>query len=730
MANFTATFDHAQTRLSPDRLTTFSRGEELRDAAMDSISTGTVLEPATGALILQPYCVDPAWQTTSTGDYAKMAKAGFTLSGSASDWEDRAEMVWAGNWLAKIDAASGGSGVSTATYTKNQGFYVAFFAYGAASAQEVFRCGWHTSADYASGIGLRFYADGLVRVYKDGSEVARGSLRGQQAGDSKGNQAFEVMLLPGKFRELIIAGIRTGGAFNAVFDDIADSETSPEITPASNFWFEIPAGGAMVQIAPLKFPSSGIAIAAQNTFHEAPATGETLENMSGIWPSGTNAYFLYGHPAYGGGTQNASAALVQTDGSTSFVPNGALQDHRIKLTLTTSNQGFTPFLYGATLAYPAGNDTTDDSEVFDATDALRRGQIVLSVPEDPGGVQIDLGFWDPDLLSADVAGVAAQSNRPVLCEFEGITVVDGRTGPPSFDEGWNPAIEALDITVYDECRDLETYVFPEAVPLDGALFTSAIGFLTQKCGIPASSLDISTSTFRIPFAPGKEFGTVIQAGDTPMQWLRRLFEDYAATWLWGFRPASDGSGVIFFAYDPADLPATGTVTIYATEAAAIAAGKTAAEAYKFTYLSYDEERIEPEATRVRVTGFDPRTERPLQAYKVDAAAEAVDTVPSLRPDNWIGAIRSYALVNAGITTQEGVNQAVDLLYDRLTTSPRMNEITMRYPLRHSSGALMWRGDAVTLDGKGHWRIVSFGVTFIDEGDDGRMKDARYVLEKI
>jgi hypothetical protein len=725
------TLDYEQARLSVDRLTTFATYAGLRDTLRQAVSVGTVLEPSGNALILAPYALDPAWQTASTGNYAKLAKSAFTLSGSSADWEDRAEATWIGNWIAKIDSASGGSGVTTASYTKNQGFYVAFFAYGAASSQEIFRCGWHTSADYESGVGLRFYASGQVQVYKDGVEVAAGELNGTATGAQNVNRSFEVMLLPGKLKELIVAGIRTGGAFSAVFEDIADTETDPEITPAGPFWFEVPAGGTQVQIAPLKFPSSGIAIAQQNTFHEAPASSETLENISGVWPTGSNAYLGYGHPAYGGGTQGASASLVDPDGTTAFSPDGTKRDHRIKVTLTTSDQGFTPFLYGMQLAYPADNAGTDDSEEHDATASIRRAQAVLSVPEDPGGVQFDIEFVNPDALGFDVAGLKTTSNRPALLEFDGAVLMDGRMGPVSFDDGqWNAATEGLSATIFDQWRDLELYIYPEAVPLDNLLLTDTLPFIAQKCGIPGTDIDTSTSTFRIPFTPGEEFGTVIEAGDSPSDWLTQIAQDYAATWYYGFRPKSDGSGTEFFFTAPADLPSTGSVTLYATKAAAITAGKTAAEAYKFVYNTYEEQIIEPECTRVRVSGFDPRTGRPFQAFKVDTAAETVTTAPSSRPANWLGAVRSYALVNAAITSQAAVNEVCDLLYARLTVARRMAEITTRWPLQHSSGALLWRGDAITLEGLGHWRIVAFSVVFMDEGTDGLVKDCTYTLEKI
>jgi hypothetical protein len=723
--------DHEQTRRLTDWLFVTASGRELVGELDGATFSNTWVDPITNTLMLAPSCVEPAWDTSNSGDYAKLSLSAFTF-GTSANWEERQDQRGKGPWIAVKDTAINDTAITTASYSKNQGFCVSWFGYGSGESFIALRCGWNNTASAASGLSGRitveFYSDGAVNVLKGNTRIASGKITGADNTDAQGGQFFKAVLLPFRHRELLVLGFK-GSGFAAVFEDILSTDTDPTITPAANFWFTVPTGGAQVQLAPLRFATSGYFFSQKLSFADAPATGATLGTFGNASWVGSASYRIWGHPAYVG-TQTATASLYEHDGVTAFVPNDTRQNCRIRVDLTTSNAGFTPFIYGASMAYRATMDVTDDSEEHDATTNVTACS--LSVPDDAAGVQATLEIRDPEGLEADVVKFRRMANRPAKLQLGTKVILDGYGDPENWEVIHNPEAASMGYVIRDTWRVLDNYMFSDRVALDGLPFDQAVTQIV-RLGLGATThitLDISSTAYLLapdPMPNADDFSYLIEAGDTAGDKLQSLLRDYAATWIYGFRPRA--AGLEFFAKAPADLPSTPILTLYTTRADA-----ETALAPDQIVLRLEPQVLEPEGTEVRVTGVDPRTNRPFQAFKVATTLEDPTLAPSLRPDGWVGEKRKVGLLLPEVQSQDEVNRVTDLLYDRLTVERELIEWEsdlLVFPTGDpDAGYPLWRGDLVEIDGLGEYRIISFGGTFIREATGVIVRRFTYVGEKV
>ncbi len=731
--------DHAQVRRATDWLFATASGRELVGELDGATFDDTWVDPITNTLMLAPSCVEPAWDTSNSGAYQKLGLSAFTL-GTSANWEERQDQRGKGPWLSVKDTAVNDTAITTTTYDKNRGFCVAWFGYGSGERFLVMRCGWNSAASATSGLAGRvtveLYSDGYVVVLKGDTVFGSGSITGSVAPDAQSGQFFKVLLLPFRHRELLVYGFK-GSGFSVLFDDIASDAASPEITPGTKFWFNVVSGGTQVQVAPVVFPTSGYFFTQKLSFAAAPATGATLGTFGNASWVGSASYRVWGHPAYYG-TQTAVCALFQHDGTTAFVPDDTEQNCRIKTTLGTNNTGYSPFVYGVSMAYRGTTATTDATEEHDATSNVVGAS--LSVPDDAAGVMASLDIRDPEGLEVDVAEFRTMANRPARLDLGSNVILDGYGDPQSWEIIHNPDAARMNYQVRDRWRVLDAYMFPDRVALDGLRFDQAI-LQVLRLGLgydDGVTTNISTTTYALapdPMPNSDDFSWLIEAGDTAGDVLRRLLRDYAANWIYGFRPRA--TGLEFFALEPADLPSTPILTLYTTRADAA----TALTPDQIV-LRANPEVLEVEATEVRVTGWDPRSNRPMQAFKVATTLEDVTEVPSARAPGWVGEKRRYGIIVPEIKSTDELGRVTDLLYDRLTTPRTMIEWesdlllfpdtldeddVLIYP---DAGLPLWRGDLVEIDGLGDYRIISFGGTFIREATGVIVRRFTYVGEKV
>jgi hypothetical protein len=701
-------------------------------------SSAVFQDPVTKTTMLKPKCYDDAWGTSNSGAYAKLGLADFG-SPSGIKVQDQSG-VGASPFLY---GANNITLHTTTTWGVNQGFVVSFLNYNNGGSGVALECGWSDTADIETGTGVRIYGDGFAEILREGEKIATGNLAGEGLFSAQ-NSTITLILMPHRVRELLVwakgkasvnglAGV-AGGGFRGIMPDIDEYATSPAITPAAKFWIRQPSVSTNVMVAPLKFATSGHSVSALYQFGEAPDGSDVLEQFGNkSWAGGgLQNYRLYGDASYtSGATDAASCSLVGATGS-AFVANGSNRNCRLKIALS-GNGNSTPVIYGAEMAYKGLEAITDDSEEYDASGDV--SSFSLSVP-DGGGPVAKIEVCG-SAVTAGVAGLRSQSNRPFEIKCGTTTIINGRTGSPRYDRLSNSAAERVAFDVYSAIQALKNYRFRDKKPLDGMLVSHAtddclVRFLLRQIGVQDSSMDLETSTVRIgEIAPAEcgEWSEEIEVGATAWEVLERFMEDYLGGWFYDAVPSS--GGFTFKIASPATLTAAASAkTLYWTKADALAGGVAEGDVWRSVVRQMSIQVVESESNEVFVTGYDPRTRKAIGAVKRDYDSQNPELAPSARAENWHGEPRIVGYINKGISSQDVANGAVDVIAAKLFPARKILEIESEFALlNETTGLPLWRGDNVTIE-EVDYHVASLEMSAVSNAEGFEWRPTRYVLSNI
>jgi hypothetical protein len=144
-----------------------------------------------------------------------------------------------------------------------------------------------------------------------------------------------------------------------------------------------------------------------------------------------------------------------------------------------------------------------------------------------------------------------------------------------------------------------------------------------------------------------------------------------------------------------------------------------------------------EATQVQVIGLDPTAGVYLYQQYVDDAAELPSTPPASRPANWRGRPVPYQFRDPALTTQEAVDRAALVLYDRIVPGRAMIEFEADFLVLVSSNRPIWLNDIVQImepDGttvKGLYRILSIPeIRFEFESSTVKIRRGKYTAQLL
>ncbi len=731
---FSVTFNHAQRRIQVLPIGVNVAGAQWNGDFWDDVW----IDPITNTLMLQPMVLYPEWYTSNSGIYAKPGFSAYEFA-TPSKWSS--QEVWPGAGI--LVQAANGAGEYARTTTapgKNRGMLIDFFAYSSGDQTQILaEWGWHNTDTTPEGstMGFRLYKNGKVEVH-DGGLVRTGSV-GQIAEDTR----CTLIVLPFRKKEILIIRL-SGDGFVYVKESISEAATSPEITPATKVWFRMgpTANACQLVMAPLKFSSSGFTTSQKVTFSQPPSGSATLRTSwaNPVFTGITNAN-LFGDKAYAGTSDVSAVALVETsDGTTPFVPDGSADEALVRIDLS-GDGNYTPFIYRAHLSYQAVTALTNDLEEASPDDMLMR--LDIDVPDDPFGMQVSAEYKfkadesDPTGLLDVVPKLDTVTNQPVKVECDGLTILDGRTLPPQIIQGNGSEDSRIRITFVDETSSLDVAVFRDEYVWDGYRLTrpvgsgwSAVRELLSGAGFEDSEMLLSDDTFLLPEIPGRDSGKPTissNVGDSARRTMERFIEEFAGDWHAGMKPTA--SGMKFHFQKPADLPATPAITLYTNNAAAIGAGLSAAAAkYRVVNaLSFELQRTD--GTTVVVSGYDPRLEQIVQAWVINESAIDATTLPSLRPDEWLGEPVIFAATDPQLSSQGAVERMADLLSGLVLAKRVGGQFTTPEMVWHGTSPKLplWRGDLVEIHGFGEFRITAMSVSVILNKSGSMVTRASYTF---
>lgn len=725
---FSVIVDHEQSRVQSHPIIAVVKGRGFDGDVFDD----AWIDPITNTAMLRPMCKYTAWGSSNSGIYARPAIGAYEFKTSAS-WVAKEQIVGAGEFM---EAALADEWARTATAPgKNRGINLAFFGYGAGEYGLIAECGWDDTATTATGsaVGLKVYSNGQVVVYRDGVYQGEGSI-GVSVSQSK-NIPWELMLLPMRKRELLILGASNEG-FTVVFDEILETDTNPTITPAEKFWFKpvSTADKVQVQISPLKFEGSGFVTSTNINFTLPPATGAVVKTWSNpVFSTVTNAS-IYGDKAYAGTTDITPVVLTEEDGTTTFVADDTLATARLNVTMT-GDGNYTPFLYGAVYQFDGETALTNDTEQGVLDDYITG--LTIEVPDDPWGARANIVITEPDAVDAIISGIKVQGNRPGQLKCGDLVLIDRAFGEPAIVEGIVDEARSLSIPLYDLTDKLRAYQFRDEYPFDGYYLSrstgnpSAIKEILQFAGVSTPEMGLTHDAFLVPEIPGKtaeEFSFSIPVGDDAQQAIEALHQKFVPDWFIGMRPTATVPQ--FWFKSPADMGTTPKLTLYEKRANALAASKPATQVY--SSLKYEAEEVN--ANYLIVIGRDPRTGQILQSYVVDSASQNTTTVPSLRPDNWLGEPKIFGVADDRLRRQSDCDKLATALVPLVMSKRTFGEFETPEMVWYNSDPgvtdvmlPLWRGDYVTIEGYGDVQITSLSVTVLLNVEGKQVTRARYTF---
>lgn len=745
--------DYAQTRVKYDSQSILAEGSydgyrSERVTGWDfALSTNAWQEPITWTTFPLPNIFDSSWNTTTSGNYARYSLASFTFTNS-SKWKTDDKALTGDNWLSADNLTSDETMILTSALPTNTPIWIATYSFNAESQKFIeFEAGWSNGGSLSTGVGIRRYSDGSYEVYKDGELVGTYKV-GSAQGEGKTTQQFSgVALLPCRKRELIVVTRGLAG-FSHAFSDLDDETDDQTITPAEKFWIKFPVVGSgprsvQVQVAKIVPASSMTLYSRVLQFADKPQSTQTTQTRR-VFGSKYSATF--------------TSSIVNESGSSAFVPDGILNKARMKIEVTgvTKMTG----IYGA-VATLNGVLTNTPEESYNLAPYV--DSFSCRVPESGAPTEATLNLVRLEEIrnlgekSDDwILGLKTQSNRPMKISFGDQILIGGRTGNPKSTLGYDDSVTTIEIEIFDRWRALEQYIFRDKIPLYGINEGTALPFTFKDALVYVISavltddpsrydIDALAESFEIPEGGSPstgDFGFCIQPGDRASEVIERLFQTFAPDWFYGFVP--DTGMTIFKAVSPGNLSSTPEITLWTTQAGAVAQleaeGFSNEQSIKIsagrTCLTYRQEVLPVEATEVRVTGFNPRTNLPIQAFYRDSTLEDPELAVDDRPAGWVGEKLVYGYADPAIQTQAILEEATDRLANRLTVPRIMAEWTCNFLFKSDLVTPMWKGDCLTIEGIGDFRITSIQFSAVkdysDENDLGAWvyRPATYTGELI
>ena len=301
------------------------------------------------------------------------------------------------------------------------------------------------------------------------------------------------------------------------------------------------------------------------------------------------------------------------------------------------------------------------------------------------------------LLSNFIGGTLEYVEYTDTPLYDPITIFEGYLDSPEIEyiygENYNK-YSLLTFSAIDKKQHLNTAYFSvapnfDSIPLQVAMTQSILlaGLNPNNYNVPTLEIDPTINTYQVPVNRNNsngQYNFVINLGDSSGGFIEKLRSDYAQNFTFfakgKWNPLSltqDGwlYSTIFNLKDLDFIRAEAPkVALYLNETTAQTDGGIPVyESYKRTIRKMSKTYETPEANRIIIVGLDKSDGSRIEYLKDDTASQNPETYPVNRPDNWLGDIYPFVMINDKLNSFTDVQQAGNQFFAKLTPGRELLE---------------------------------------------------------
>lgn len=713
-----AEVDVAEPRVGLGSMVVCAGGNPDKSGWDGIISDNVWRDPARRWVMPIPLPAHANWRTTTTGDYARLSKADYTLT-TAAAWIDNPRGI-AGNTYLEGNGTNERV-TSTASYSADAAWYVSVYIPGAGSLAEqtVLQFGMGTFGG-SSTIYLNVRANGAIAVYKGADQIGYSDLdfaqSKQQSGNTVAQSTLSFMVIPirpymrnGTTKsdkgELLI--VTDGGtAFVVDFEGLGSGD---HITPSGVIWWTVPQGRPSVQVAPCKFVSAGTLYGPSVEMRYPPDNPRVF--TATVWGADV-----------GGAGGTAVATLVGATSLSGYSPDGTTTKVRVKVVMTGA------CAVAAVDCYMPPTQVNTASSPVNILPAIELMTLSVDDWKQGGAARLKLTARLSNLLAAGMVHPDTMLERPIrlglrdvdagspvtIDFFRGVLCLDLQDTAQGL--AYPTGADMLTFTGFDRGWEAARASYLDSVAFDGRTLRAAVEAQLLDVGFDAATYVYgSTSTYTIPISdPVQGKWTLLPDRGSPVgASIQKTFEDHGADWWRGWVPTT--GGYKFRILSPSDLVGTAVIELFHSRTDARAAGfAESVVAYRVVYATTREE-IPPEANQIIVIGQTITGARKLiLAQSNDVGAQNPATAVASRSVTWVGRVQRVIEINPGITTQTQADDLDTILNDRLGVIRHIVNIESPMLVIAANTRPLWTGDVVKLWAPGRGTYELLRITGIPE----------------
>ena len=305
------------------------------------------------------------------------------------------------------------------------------------------------------------------------------------------------------------------------------------------------------------------------------------------------------------------------------------------------------------------------------------------------------------VLINNVAGIEYNidySNEPI---YSPIIIFDGYLDSPDIDyiQGLNYEKYALlSFNAIDKKQKLNANYFNTAPNFDNNDLTDIISQIINLSGQSSNNNNVRplyydyTFYYALPINRNNsqgQYNYTLNLGDSAGGFIEKIRSDFAQNFvffnrgLWvpnnktedGFTNAS-----IFYMKDIDNIrPGAPDISLYLNEESALNDGGIPIyQSYKRTIRNLQKTYETPEANRILITGLDKTNGNRIEYIKDDVISQQASLPPANRPDNWLGDIYPFVMINDKLNSLVDVERAGQQFYEKLTPGRTLIEFDSDY----------------------------------------------------